>query len=105
MSSADSTASNIERASGYLARFAKQPTAHFIGGQWTPVGDAPTFENLSPHDNESLGRVVAGTEADIDRACTRRIAPFLSGHQLAAVPENCFIAWLTSLSSAQMRWR
>ena len=69
MSSADSTASNIERASGYLARFAKQPTAHFIGGQWTPVGDAPTFKNLSPHDNESLGRVVAGTEADIDRAC------------------------------------
>ena len=69
-------ADNLERANGYLERFREAPTGHFINGRPVETANATTFANLSPIDNESLGEVVAGTEADMDAACEAAEAAF-----------------------------
>ncbi|MBN7797316.1 5-carboxymethyl-2-hydroxymuconate semialdehyde dehydrogenase [Parahaliea mediterranea] len=59
---------NLSLAGNYLQRFRDRPTTHFINGAWTaPDGD--TFDNLTPVDNSSLGKVAAGSAADVDAAC------------------------------------
>ncbi|WP_116365979.1 5-carboxymethyl-2-hydroxymuconate semialdehyde dehydrogenase [Parahaliea mediterranea] len=69
---------NLSRAQAYLQRFRDKPTTHYINGAWTPAsGD--TFDNLTPVDNSSLGKVAAGTADDIDAAC--------------AAAEQAFPAW------------
>lgn len=60
---------NQSLADGYLQRFQQNVTGHFINGQWTATDGAKTFDNLTPIDNTSLGRVVEGTVADVDQAC------------------------------------
>ncbi|EED36552.1 5-carboxymethyl-2-hydroxymuconate semialdehyde dehydrogenase [Luminiphilus syltensis NOR5-1B] len=60
---------NQQRAGDYLKRFATTVTGHYIGGSWVPTDGAASFDNLSPANNQSLGAVVAGTEADVDAAC------------------------------------
>ena len=65
----DTFEDNQRRAAGYLDRFRTKPTGHYIGGVWTDATTAETFENLDPATNTPMGTVVAGTEADMDRAC------------------------------------
>lgn len=60
---------NLERAERYLARFKEQVTGHYIKGVMTTGAGDETFENLTPVDNSSLGKVVAGSMEDVDRAC------------------------------------
>jgi 5-carboxymethyl-2-hydroxymuconic-semialdehyde dehydrogenase len=60
---------NLRRAEGYLARFKNATTGHFIDGKVVIPEQAKTYSNLTPVDNSSLGEVVAGTVADMDRAC------------------------------------
>ncbi len=67
---------NLKAARGYLARFAENTTGHFIGGAFHLPEAADTFDNLSPVDNTSLGRVVAGSAADVDAACAAAQAAF-----------------------------
>ncbi len=67
---------NLKAARGYLARFAENTTGHFIGGAFHLPEAADTFDNLTPVDNTSLGRVVAGTAADVDAACAAAQAAF-----------------------------
>ncbi|WP_299975713.1 5-carboxymethyl-2-hydroxymuconate semialdehyde dehydrogenase [uncultured Pseudoteredinibacter sp.] len=64
-----SFAQNQESAARYLERFHSQSTGHFINGEFVLPNSATTYENLSPSDNQSMGRVVAGTAEDMDAAC------------------------------------
>ncbi len=69
-------ADNLAKATSYLERFGNNTTGHFINGQFEAPDEHTTFENLTPTDNSSLGHVVAGTAADIDRACEAAKAAF-----------------------------
>lgn len=60
---------NLEKAQGYLNRFKSATTGHFINGEFTLGSGQETYDNLTPTDNTSLGKVVKGTEADVDAAC------------------------------------
>ncbi len=60
---------NVTKADAYLDRFKSNVTGHFINGEFTSGSGSETFENVTPIDNSSLGRVVKGTSADVDAAC------------------------------------
>ena len=40
----------------------------FIGGEWVAPAGTETIDVISPHSEETVGRVPAGTPADMDRA-------------------------------------
>ncbi|NNL99821.1 MAG: aldehyde dehydrogenase family protein, partial [Gammaproteobacteria bacterium] len=67
---------NLARAGQYLERFAREPLGHFINGVAVAAAGGETWDNLSPVDNQSLGAVRKGTEADIDAACAAAAAAF-----------------------------
>jgi len=69
MSTDNPYADNEARAKHYLTRFKQAPIGHFIGGNWVVSKEQPTFTNLDPATNTSLGEVIAGTPADMDSAC------------------------------------
>jgi len=60
---------NQANAEKYLQRFKDNVTGHFIDGEMRVPEGAKTFDNLSPIDNASLGRVVEGSTADLNAAC------------------------------------
>ena len=60
---------HLDLSRNYLERFAKNTLTHYIDGAWTSAEARNTFDNVTPVDNSSLGRVVAGTAEDIDLAC------------------------------------
>lgn len=60
---------NLATAQQYLARFRDNTLGHFINGEWTLGSKGETFDNLTPTDNTSLGKVVRGTLEDVDAAC------------------------------------
>ncbi|MBO0214188.1 5-carboxymethyl-2-hydroxymuconate semialdehyde dehydrogenase [Vibrio sp. Vb2880] len=60
---------NLATAQKYLARFRDNTLGHFINGEWTLGSKGETFDNLTPTDNTSLGKVVKGTAEDVDAAC------------------------------------
>jgi len=64
-----SLSQNLQRADEFLQRFAAQTTGHFINGQMVPGHGGQSFDNPSPVDNRSLGRIASGDSADIDQAC------------------------------------
>jgi len=70
---------NLSKAQDYLARFKTQTTGHFINGEFTLGSGSETYDNLTPTDNTSLGKVIKGTEADVDAACE--------------AAENAFVDW------------
>ncbi len=72
---------NLERAKDYLARFKTEVTGHYINGAMTKSSSNASFDNLTPVDNTSLGKVVEGTVEDVDQAC--------------AAAENAFADWRT----------
>jgi 5-carboxymethyl-2-hydroxymuconic-semialdehyde dehydrogenase len=51
-----------------LERFRGEALGHFIGGETVPGASGDSFENLSPVDGESIGRVAAGSVEDVARA-------------------------------------
>jgi 5-carboxymethyl-2-hydroxymuconic-semialdehyde dehydrogenase len=61
--------SNVRRARAFLQRFAAATTGHFINGEMTLPEGSDSFDNLTPVDNTSLGRVAAGSPGDVDAAC------------------------------------
>lgn len=60
---------NLATAQQYLARFRDNTLGHFINGEWTLGSKGETFDNLTPTDNTSLGKVVKATAEDVDAAC------------------------------------
>jgi len=59
---------NLRKAAGFLQRFRDEATTHFIAGKPHPGSSGRSFENLTPVDNTSLGKVAEGTAEDIDAA-------------------------------------
>jgi 5-carboxymethyl-2-hydroxymuconic-semialdehyde dehydrogenase len=60
---------NIAKAEGYLARFKENTLGHYINGEWTLGSENNTFDNTTPTDQSFLGKVVQGSEADVNAAC------------------------------------
>ena len=67
---------NQTRARHYLKRFQTAITGHYIDGEMAVPANAATYTNTAPVDNTALGEVVAGSTADIDRACEAARAAF-----------------------------
>ena len=65
----DTFESNLERAGKYLERFKNNPTGHYINGEFTLGSGNDLYDNITPTDNSSLGKAVAGTAEDMDAAC------------------------------------
>ncbi|GAL17246.1 5-carboxymethyl-2-hydroxymuconate semialdehyde dehydrogenase [Vibrio maritimus] len=61
--------SNLTKAEQYLAKYRNQTLGHYIAGEWSLGSEGETFENLSPTNNESLGKVVKGSAEDVNQAC------------------------------------
>lgn len=60
---------NLDKAATYLARFKESTLGHYINGMWTLGSEGETFDNGSPVNSESLGKVVKASVADVDAAC------------------------------------
>ena len=67
---------NLDKAKSYLKRFSENIAGHFINGQFEVPTNAETFENFTPVDNTTLGKIVSGSTQDIDRACDAAKAAF-----------------------------
>jgi 5-carboxymethyl-2-hydroxymuconic-semialdehyde dehydrogenase len=74
---------NLLQAKRYLARFADAPLLHYIGGQPVAGRSGASFENFTPVDDSSLGRVAAGDAADVDAAAQAAAAAFQAWRSLA----------------------
>lgn len=61
--------SNLERAQKYLERFKQNTTGHYIKGEFTLGKGGREYDNLTPTDNTSIGKVMAGSCQDVDAAC------------------------------------
>ena len=68
--------SNLAKAEKYLARFRDTVTGHWINGSHVVPAKRETFDNLTPVDNTSLGKVVVGTAEDVDAAARAAAAAF-----------------------------
>ncbi|NEY91694.1 5-carboxymethyl-2-hydroxymuconate semialdehyde dehydrogenase [Tabrizicola oligotrophica] len=67
---------NIARATGFLARFAKDGVLNHIGGHAVPAASGKTFEIISPVDLKPLAEVARGDAVDIDAAAKAAHAAF-----------------------------
>ena len=67
---------NLDLAARYLERFRQHTTTHYINGAWTSAEGVETFDNTSPVDNRSIGRVAAGGATEVDAACEAAKAAF-----------------------------
>lgn len=65
----DTLATNLERAQQYLERFKNNTTGHYINGEFTLGNGGTEYDNFTPTDNSSIGKVMAGSIADMDAAC------------------------------------
>jgi 5-carboxymethyl-2-hydroxymuconic-semialdehyde dehydrogenase len=72
----DKREENLRKAEEFLRRFREDATVHFIDGAPHRGSSGRTFENLTPVDNTSLGRVAEGTAEDVDAACRAASAAF-----------------------------
>jgi 5-carboxymethyl-2-hydroxymuconic-semialdehyde dehydrogenase len=73
---AEAMAANIAKADRYLSRFRETTLGHFIAGRAEAGRGKNSFENLSPVDGRSLGRVAAGDEHDVHAAASAAQAAF-----------------------------
>ncbi len=67
---------NLADAEKLIKRFRDQPLPHFIDGKHDQGRSGKTFENVTPVDNNVIGKVAAGNAGDIDAACTAADAAF-----------------------------
>ena len=66
----------LRRAKRYLKPLTKDPLGHFIDGRRVDGNGTELFDSLTPTDGSVLGKVRAGTEADIDAAAQAAHAAF-----------------------------
>ncbi len=76
---------NLERAAEFLNRFRSKPLPHFINGEQVSSHGAAVFDNVTPVDNSSLGKVCAGTPADIDGAASAARDAFDSWRRVSGI--------------------
>jgi 5-carboxymethyl-2-hydroxymuconic-semialdehyde dehydrogenase len=67
---------NLRKAEGFLRRYRDGVTSHFIDGAPFPGSSGRTFENLTPIDNTSLGKIAEGTAEDVAFAARAASAAF-----------------------------
>ena len=85
----DTLATNLERAQQYLERFKNNTTGHYINGEFTLGNGGREYDNVTPTDNSSIGKVMAGSVADMDAACE--------------AAENAFEAWANTPGAERKR--
>lgn len=61
---------NLTTTEKLLQRYRDETLTHFINGRHAQVDGGETFTNHSPIDNTTIGKVLAGDAADIDRAAS-----------------------------------
>ncbi|MBE1297832.1 MAG: 5-carboxymethyl-2-hydroxymuconate semialdehyde dehydrogenase [Rhodobacteraceae bacterium] len=76
-------ASNIEKLSGYLARFKDTGIQNRIAGQ-DVAGSGGVFQSTSPVDKSVICDVARGTESDIDQAAAAAKAAFPAWRDMPA---------------------
>ncbi len=76
MQGASGLHTNLEKAERFLRRFREEITTHWIQGAARAGSSGRAFENLTPVDNTSLGRVAEGTAEDVDAAASAASAAF-----------------------------
>jgi len=64
----DELSSNIEKLSGYLARFRADGVQNHIAGHAVPAQSGKAFDNASPVDESHICTVARGDASDIDAA-------------------------------------
>lgn len=67
---------NLRLVAPYLERFSSQVTGHYINGEMVVPPGSGSYDNLTPTDNSTLGKVVEGTAADVAAACEAAQAAF-----------------------------
>ncbi|HET6630924.1 MAG TPA: 5-carboxymethyl-2-hydroxymuconate semialdehyde dehydrogenase [Woeseiaceae bacterium] len=67
---------NRDDCAYFLGRFANETLGHFIGGEPVAGTSGETFDNLSPVDGASLGRVAAGSAEEVGQAGAAAEAAF-----------------------------
>ena len=67
---------NLCTVAPFLERYRANTTGHFINGEMVVPAASPTYDNITPVDNTSIGAVVAGSEDDVDTACAAAAAAF-----------------------------
>ena len=92
---------NLQRATAHLQRFDDVVLGHVINGEKVTPENAETFANLSPTDNTSLGDVVAGSAADMDRACDAAAAAFASWRQVPGAERRRLLHHLADMITAR----
>ena len=75
-------ADNLERARGYLSRWADSPVLNHIGGQAVAAQDGRVFETVTPTDMSVLAQVARGGAADVDAAARAAHAAFAEWRQV-----------------------
>ncbi len=60
----------------------------FIGGEWVAPSGTATIDVISPHNEEVVGRVPEGTEADVDLAVAKARDAFDNGEWPRLEPEE-----------------
>ncbi len=68
--------SNLAKARSFLQPFSDNVTGHYINGERVVPAGSHTFDNITPVDNTSLGKVVAGSADDVNAACEAAEAAF-----------------------------
>ena len=68
--------SNLAAAQEFLEKFKSKPTGHFINGKFVLPEGAETYDNITPVDNTSIGKIAVGTVAEMDQACEAASAAF-----------------------------
>jgi 5-carboxymethyl-2-hydroxymuconic-semialdehyde dehydrogenase len=76
-------AQNLVKAERLLERFRTGVLGHFINGRADAGKSGKSFDNLTPVDNSVLGRVAAGSAADIDAAAAAARAAFPAWREMA----------------------
>ena len=82
---------NQTRARHYLERFQSATTGHYIDGEIAVPANAETYTNTAPVDNAPLGEVVAGSMADIDRACEAARAAFPAWREVSGAERKTLL--------------
>ncbi|MGE0484444.1 MAG: 5-carboxymethyl-2-hydroxymuconate semialdehyde dehydrogenase [Gammaproteobacteria bacterium] len=67
---------NLAALDGLVARFRAAPLGHFIDGAAVAGASGRHFDNTTPIDNNVIGQVAAGNDADIDQAARAAAAAF-----------------------------
>ena len=76
---------NLEKLSGYLARFKDDGVLNQIGGEARPAASGATFDNHSPVDESFICKVARGGAEDIDAAAKAAKDAFPAWRDLDAV--------------------